>query len=86
MKEVEIAIEGMKCPMCEKHTVEALMKVPGVKKTTASHVEKKAILEVEGEVDAAALEKAVSEAGYEPKGVTVKDAPKKGFFARLFRK
>ena len=58
-------INGMMCPHCEKHTVDALQAIDGVEKAVASHVEKNAVVTLTKEVDNAVLKKAVEDAGYE---------------------
>ncbi len=57
-------IEGMMCPHCEKHTVDALEKIDGVEKAVASHEAKNAIVTLSKDVDNEVLKKAVEDAGY----------------------
>ena len=58
-------INGMMCPHCEAHTVEALEAIDGVEKAVASHVEKNAVVTLSKDVDNAVLKEAVEKAGYE---------------------
>ena len=58
-------INGMMCPHCEKHTVDALQAIDGVEKAVASHVEKNAVVTLSKDVDNDVLKKAVEDAGYE---------------------
>ena len=60
-----MTINGMMCPHCEKHTVEALEAIDGVEKAVASHVEKNAVVTLSKDVDNEVLKKAVEDAGYE---------------------
>ena len=62
-------INGMMCPHCEKHTVEALEAIDGVEKAVASHVEKNAVVTLSKDVDNEVLKKAVEDAGYEVVGI-----------------
>ena len=58
-------IEGMMCPHCEKHTVDALEAIDGVEKAVASHEAKNAVVTLSKDVDNAVLKKAVEDAGYQ---------------------
>lgn len=62
-----ITIEGMMCPMCEKHTREALSAIPGTTVIEVSHEKKVAV--VETTADDATLIAAVNGAGYKATGV-----------------
>lgn len=68
--EKTIVIEGMMCPMCEKHTREALSAMAGVEVKSVSHVDNNAVVEVTGDVTDDALMAAVNGAGY--KAIEVK--------------
>ena len=57
-------IEGMKCPMCEKHAVEALKKLDGVTEAVASHTDCNAVVTMTKDVPNEELTKAITEAGY----------------------
>ena len=57
-------IEGMMCPMCEKHTKTALEAIDGVESAVASHTEGNAVVTLSKDVDNDTLTKAVTEAGY----------------------
>ena len=58
-------IEGMMCPHCEARVKKALEAVPGVANAVTSHTAGTAVLTLSGDVDEAALKKAVEDAGYE---------------------
>ena len=59
-----IKIDGMMCPHCEATVKKALEAIDGVTSATASHIEKKATVELSKDVDTAVLEQAVVDAGY----------------------
>ena len=59
-----IKIDGMMCPHCEAAVKKALEAIDGVTSATASHTEKQATVELSKDVDTAALEQAVVDAGY----------------------
>ena len=66
-----VLIEGMMCSHCEMHVKKALEALPGVEKAEASHEAKKAVLTLKdgAEVSESAIKDAVTEAGYEFKGI-----------------
>ncbi len=70
MKKV-MTIEGMMCAHCTGRVQKALEAVEGVKAVTMSLEDKTATLDLEGEVSEEALTKAVTEAGYEVKGIAI---------------
>ncbi len=65
----ELKIEGMMCPNCERHVREALEKIDGVESAVTSHDNNNAIVTLSHEVEEAAYEAAVTEAGYQYKGI-----------------
>ncbi len=65
-----VEVEGMMCPMCEKHVNEAVLKAfPAVKDVKSSHKEKKTEIESEEPLDEAKLLETIAAAGYTPKGI-----------------
>jgi copper ion binding protein len=64
-----ITIEGMMCAHCTGRVQKALEAVEGVKNVKVSLEKKNAAVEFEGEVSDDALSAAVTEAGYEVKGI-----------------
>ena len=66
-----IAIEGMMCTHCEAHVKKALESIDGIENAIASHEKKNAVVTLkEGTVlDELAVKNAITEAGYEFKGV-----------------
>ena len=61
-----IQVEGMMCPHCEARVKGEIEKLEGVQSATASH--EKGEVEILGTPDIAAVEKAVTDAGYRFKG------------------
>lgn len=59
-----IKVEGMMCPMCEKHVREALEKLPGVESAKASHTAGTATIKCSSLPGDDAIRQAVEEAGY----------------------
>ena len=64
-----INVEGMMCPMCEKHVKEAIEKNLNVESVTASHEAKKVEIISAEPIDYDKAAAAISEAGYTPKGI-----------------
>ena len=65
---IRMQIEGMMCPHCEARVKKALEAVEGVQEALVSHQEGSAVVKAAG-VSKEALAKAVTDAGYEVKGV-----------------
>ncbi len=66
----KMTIEGMMCGHCTGRVQKALEALEGVKAVTMSLEDKTALVELETEVTDEALAAAVTEAGYEVKGIT----------------
>ena len=64
-----VNVEGMMCPMCEKHVREALEKAFDGAAVTASHTEKKVELTTAAPVDYDRVAAVITEAGYQPLGL-----------------
>ena len=64
MRKITVKVEGMMCPMCEKHVREALEKLPGVESAKASHTSGTATIKYTSLPDDGAIRAAVEEAGY----------------------
>lgn len=62
--EKTLVIEGMMCPMCEKHMREALDAMDGVTAGKVSHEEKCAVVTLTREVSKEEFEKVVADTGY----------------------
>ncbi|MBF1051276.1 MAG: heavy-metal-associated domain-containing protein [Peptostreptococcaceae bacterium] len=61
---ITLKIDGMMCGHCEAHVSDALRKVEGVEKVTASHTKKTAIVQSNKQLDKELLKKAVDDTGY----------------------
>ncbi len=78
---IHVAIEGMKCPMCEAHANDALRKAfPTLKKVTSSHKENKAVILTETDFADDAIRAALAPTGYTVGAITREKAKKKGLF------
>ena len=64
-----IKVEGMMCPMCEKHVKEAIEKNFDVTSVTASHEAKKVEILSADALDYEKLAAVIKDAGYEPIGL-----------------
>lgn len=64
-----VNVEGMMCPMCEKHVREAIEKNFSVESVTASHEEKKVEIVSAQPLDYDKVAAVITEAGYTPKGI-----------------
>ena len=67
-----VKVNGMSCENCAKHVTEALESVAGIKEVNVDLKNKEANVEFFGSVDEAEISKAISEAGYEYKGIEYK--------------
>ena len=67
---ITMQIEGMMCPHCEARVKKALEAVEGVQEAKVSHQEANAIVTAAASVSKDALTKAVTDAGYEVKGIS----------------
>ena len=68
-----IGIEGMMCPHCEAHMIEAIKKTFGAEEATASHQYKKAEFLTSVAADEELARKTVVEAGYTFTGITFEE-------------
>lgn len=80
-----ITVERMMCGMCEAHVSDALRRVPGVRKASASRAKRQARVECDGSVTDEMLLKAVNDTGYEASDVREDMGEKKGILG-LFRR
>ena len=64
-----IKVEGMMCPMCEKHVNEAVAKVCAAESVTSSHADGTTVITSAAPVDTDAVMTAINEAGYKAIGV-----------------
>jgi len=74
--ELDLGIGGMTCASCVSRVERALKKVPGVQEASVNLATESARVRWSGPADTAArLQRAVRDAGYEPRPVEVMDAP-----------
>lgn len=66
-----IEVEGMMCPMCEKHTNEAIQKAFDVIDVKSDHNAAKTVIVSNAKLDETRLAEVIKEAGYKPGSVTV---------------
>ena len=83
MIETTIKIEGLKCPMCEKHVNETIKGGFDVKKVNTSHVSGQAVIVSKKSIDKDALEKAINALEFKVIEITEREMEKKGFFSFL---
>ena len=84
MIKIIIEVEGMKCPMCEKHTNEAINKLPNIKSVVSSHKENKTEIISETDIPDEVLKEALCKTGYSIGTISREEyKEKKGFFARF---
>ena len=69
MFKTTIKVEGMMCPMCEKHVTEAVRKACGTEDVVASHEAGTVVITSSEPVDTARAMAAVDEAGYKAVGL-----------------
>ena len=80
MYKVTMHVEGMMCPMCEKHMNDAVKKNLDVKKVTSSHQEKRTEILSKIPLSEEEVRNAVAETGYEISEFSCEK--KKGLFSR----
>lgn len=66
-----IEVEGMMCPMCEKHTNEAIQKAFDIIDVKSDHNAAKTVIVSSAKLDETRLAEVIKEAGYKPGSVTV---------------
>ena len=69
MAEMKVNVEGMMCPMCEKHVREAIEKNFSVESVTASHEKKSVEITSPEALDYDKVAAVITEAGYNPIGL-----------------
>jgi copper chaperone CopZ len=66
-QELIIDVEGMTCERCERHVIEALLAVPGVRSARASRTERRALITADPtSATDERLRDAITAAGYSP--------------------
>ena len=67
MVKTTVTVEGMMCPMCEKHVNEAILKAFDVKSVVSDHTKNQTVIESEAPLDEAKVLAAINESGYQAK-------------------
>ena len=67
-----VKVEGMSCENCAKHVTEALEKLAGIESVNVNLKDKEAAVDYFGSVEEKEIEAAITEAGYEYKGIEYK--------------
>ena len=65
MKEVKLAVDGIKCTGCENRIVNSLNMVDGIQKVIASHVDGTVVVEMDESVDINGIKKHIEDLGFE---------------------
>ena len=71
MYRTTVAVEGMMCPVCEKHTNEAIEKAFDVKEVKSDHNAAQTVIISADKLDESKLAQTIKEAGYNPGSVKV---------------
>ena len=66
-----VEVTGMMCPMCEKHTNEAIEKAFDVESVTSDHSANRTVIVSAEKLDEAKLAETIKAAGYTPGAITV---------------
>ncbi|MCR4717629.1 MAG: cation transporter [Lachnospiraceae bacterium] len=82
MIETTVSIEGMMCNMCETHVNETFRKKFDIKKVSADHKKKQAVIISEAELNEDEVKAAIDELGYDYLGISSKEYEKKGLFSK----
>ena len=81
MLKITIAVQGMKCPMCEARACDALRKAfPKVKNVTASHKASQIVILTEEEIPEDAIRAALSPTSYTVGAIEAVTEKKKSLF------
>ncbi len=64
MYTITLGVDGMMCPMCEKHVNENIKKNYKIKKVTSSREDKKTVIITKSEIPEDELKKIIEESGY----------------------
>ena len=73
MYKTTVEVTGMMCPMCEKHTNEAIEKAFDIIEVVSNHDENKTVIKSAAKLDEEKLAQVITEAGYKPGAVSVEE-------------
>lgn len=83
MIKTTVKISGMACGMCEAHVCDVIRRSFKVKKVTASHLKKEAVIITENALSEEEIKKALDPTGYRVLSVSSEKYVKKGLFSFL---
>ena len=83
MIKITVEVEGMKCPMCEKHTNDAIKEAFDVNSVSSSHKENKTEILTDTDIPDEKIIEAISKTGYTIGAITREEVKKTGFFAKF---
>ena len=83
MVKITVQIEGMQCGMCEAHINDALRDAFPLKKVTASHSRKEAVMLTEQDLDEEKIKNVIDRTGYTFISCVKEPYEKKGMFSFL---
>ena len=83
MIKTTVKISGMACGMCEAHVCDVIRRSFKVKKVTASHLKKEAVIITENALSEEEIKKALDLTGYRVLFVSSEEYVKKGLFSFL---
>lgn len=83
MIKITVEIEGMKCPMCEAHTNEAVRENLTVAEVKSSHKENKTTILTDTDIPDEKIREALLKTGYTIGEITREEVKKKGLFSFL---
>ena len=81
MLKIILGVEGMKCPKCEAHMVQAVKENLKIKSVTASSTDNSVTIVAKAPIDKAILDKLVTDTGYKMTSMDTQEYEKKGFFS-----
>ncbi len=82
MVKITMNVEGMACPRCEAHMVQAIKKAFNVKRITASHTARKCEIIAKEEIAESVILDAVKDTGYVVSGIKCEPYKKFWFFGK----
>ncbi|MBQ3904834.1 MAG: heavy-metal-associated domain-containing protein [Eubacterium sp.] len=83
MNKITLKIDGMMCGMCEAHINDTIRKIyPGAKKVASSRKKGETTFLLDETPDEEKIKAAITETGYEFKGIKTEPFVKKGLFKR----
>ena len=83
MIKITVEVEGMKCPMWEAHTNDAVKEALDVKSVVSSHKENKTEITVENDIPDEKIIEALSKTGYTIGAISREEIKKTGFYSRF---